>query len=164
MKRGGSLPPGEGTIMPRTRPVPRTVLIATAATTATAFALGGCAAHSSPGGRLGDPALVGTVYSGQGTANARVVVDAVGDHRESMGASWSASLIEVPTALLGGNAGCGRQVIVSSSSGTSVTAVVVGSCGSCSGYDIQLSPALFSRLAPLGQLHGSLSLTWKYVS
>jgi hypothetical protein len=78
--------------------------------------------------------------------------------------SFTASLVEVPTPLLGGNVECGKQITLTTTSGAAVTATIVGSCGSCSGSDLAVSPALFVRLASAGQYSGSIPVTWQFAN
>jgi hypothetical protein len=144
-----------------------------AALAATTLALGGCS-RAAGGGQKDERALAGTVFSGNGDDDPRVVLTALSDHvdlgvcagkdPEPLTSSWTSSLVTVPGTLLGGDSGCGEHVTVSNTSGTTVTALVVGACDSCSGADIALSPALFVKLAPLGKVDGSIAVTWKYVS
>jgi hypothetical protein len=163
--------------MKGTRPKLRvvlTALAATAGTVALGFALASSAHTFAGRGSQADPELVGVVFDGSGSQDARVVVDAVGDHFHvgtcagrdpvSLAQSWSAPLVAVPGPLLGGGAECGKQVDVTTSDGTSVVATVVGTCSGCSGDDIALSPALFRKLATWTQLSGSLAVSWKYLS
>lgn len=162
--------------MSGTRPRLRVVLTALAAaagTVALGFTLASCGRGVAGAGQA-NPELVGVVFSGSGSQDARVVLDAVGDHFHSgpcagkdpvgLAQSWSAALVAVPAPLLGGGAECGKQVDVSTAGGTTVVGTVVGTCSSCSGDDIALSPALFRRLAPWTQLRGSLPVSWKYLS
>ena len=172
---GGGADRAEGIVMDRTRPKLRVVLTALAATAATGalgLTLASCTGISG-GGSAADPELVGVVFNGSGSQDARVVLDAVGDHMHSgscagrdpvaLSQSWSAALVTVPEPLLGGGAECGKQVDVSTADGTTVVATVVGTCSGCSGDDIALSPALFRRLAAWTQLSGSLPVSWKYL-
>lgn len=159
--------------MPRTRRRLPIVLILLLAAGAAALTFSSCKGGASGTSQLGSP-QPGSTHSGHGTDDPRVVLDALGDHVDvgvcarknpvSADRSWSAPLVELPAALLDGNAGCGQQVAVSNSGGTTVTATVVGSCGSCKGADIALSPELFRRLASFGQFDGAIDLTWQYVS
>lgn len=147
--------------------------VVVAAAAVTALTLASCASRGSGGSGSGsDPGVGGATYSGQAHDDARVVLDALGDHvdlgvcarkdPESVDRSWSAPLVAVPAALLDGNAGCGQHVAVSNGSGTTVVATVVGSCDSCSGQDISLSPELFHQLASFGQFDGGITVTWRY--
>lgn len=158
-----------------TRPAARvglTVVAAAAGTAALGLTLASCGLGAT-GGQV-NPELVGVVFNGSGSQDARVVLDAVGDHFHygacadkdpvSLSQSWSASLVAVPAPLLDGNAECGKQVDVSTAGGTTVVATVVGTCSGCSGDDIALSPALFRHLASMTQLTGSLPVSWKYLS
>jgi hypothetical protein len=158
---------------PGLRRVALTALAAAAGTLALGLTLASCGRGAAGAGRQ-NPELVGVVFSGSGTQDARVVLDAVGDHFHvgacadkdpvSLSQSWSAALVAVPAPLLGGGAECGRQVEVSTAGGTTVVGTVVGTCSGCSGDDITLSPALFRRLASWTQLSGSLPVSWKYAS
>lgn len=158
--------------MPGTRPKVRIVLTATAAAALAAAALTLTSCHNEGSAAQAPPAL--TTHTGHAKDDARVVLDALGDHvdlgvcarrdPESVSRSWSAPLVAVPAALLAGNTGCGRHVLVSNTNGTSVVATVVGSCDGCSGDDISLSPELFHQLARFGQFDGSIAVTWRYES
>jgi hypothetical protein len=164
--------------MPRTRPSKRIVLITLIAfvvTAATGLTLAACKGASAAGQQQQqDVRLAGTTFTGHGSDDPRVVLYALGDHIDlgvcarkdpiSVSRSWSAPLVAVPGALLDGNAGCGQQVAVSNSNGTTVTATVVGRCSSCSGDDISLSPELFHQLAALGQFDGPINVSWRYTS
>ena len=139
---------------------------------AAALALGACS-HGSANAPGDERGLAGTVFSGNGNNDPRVVLAALGDHVDlgvcarkdpvPISESWTSPLVTVPGTLLGGNTGCGKHVTVSNAGGTTVTALVVGACSGCSGGDIALSPALFLKLAPLGKVDGSIPVTWKYV-
>jgi len=158
---------------PRRLRVLVTVLAAAVGTVGLGFTLASCG-RAAPGAGQDNPELVGVVFSGSGSQDARVVLDAVGDHFHvgtcagkdpvSLSQSWSAALVTVPAPMLGGGAECGKQVDVSTAGGTTVVGTVVGSCSGCSGDDIKVSPALFRRLAPWSQLDGSLPVSWKYLS
>jgi len=160
--------------MPRSRPRPLIVLTTSfVGAVAAALILAACSGGGSAADRSGDQQLTGT-FSGNGTDDPRVVLDALGDHLglgvcarknpQNADSSWTAPLISVPATLLDGNYGCGRQVAVSNGSGTTVTATVVGKCANCTGGDVALSPELFHQLAKFGQINGSISLTWRYIS
>jgi hypothetical protein len=160
-------------IMPRTRPRLPVVLTALLAA-APALTLAACSAGTSAAGRAEDPRLAGMSFSGHAEDDARVVFTALEDHvdvgvcarrnPERADRSWIAPLVAVPASLLDGNAGCGMQVTVSNDSGTTVTATVVGQCGSCNGDDIALSPELFHQLAGFAKLDGTIAVTWRYTS
>ncbi len=133
----------------------------------------GPAAGSALAG-VGEPAPgAQAVFAGTASMQAGVVFDALGDHvhlgtcsgRDPVGmfGSFTAYLVEVPTALLGGNAECGKQIAVTNAAGTSVKATIVGSCG-CSGSDLALSPTLYARMVSLGQHGVHIPVTWKFVS
>lgn len=157
--------------MPGTRPKLRIVLTVLVAAGLAAAVLSFTSRHS---GSAPDPRLALGTHSGHANDDARVVLDAVGDHAdlgvcarrnpEAVSRSWSAPLVALPAALLAGNAGCGRRVEVSNADGTTVTATVVGSCDGCSGEDITVSPALFHQLAGFGQFTGAITVSWRYVS
>lgn len=112
------------------------------------------------------------VFSATATLEVGVVFDAIGDHLHlgicsgrdpvNMFASFTAYLVEVPTPLLGGNVECGKHISVTNTSGRTVSATIVGSCGSCSGGDLALSPALFARLISLDQHDTTIPVTWKF--
>lgn len=119
-----------------------TALGATAGTVALGFALVSCGRAVAGEGQE-NPELVGVVFSGSGSQDARVVLDAVGDHFHvgpcagkdpvALPRSWSAALVAVPAPLLDGGAECGKRVAVSTSGGTTVVGTVVGACSGCSG-------------------------------
>jgi hypothetical protein len=145
----------------------RAALVALVALAASAGAWPAAAATggSAPDGRP-------MVFSGTGSLEAGVVFDALGDHLHlgicsghdpvSMFDSFTAYLVEVPTPLLGGNLECGKRVAVSNTAGRSVIATIVGSCGSCSGSNLALSPALYARLISMDQHDTTIPLTWKF--
>ncbi|KAG2235550.1 hypothetical protein INT48_003113 [Thamnidium elegans] len=56
---------------------------------------------------------------------------------------------------------CGKMVEITNSSGTKIRAKIVDTCPGCSKGDLDLSPAVFSKLAPLKK--GVLKIQWKYV-
>jgi len=156
-----------------TRPRVRITMAVLIATLAATLTLGACS-RGSANAQGDERSLAGTVFSGNGDNDPRVVLAALSDHvdlgvcarkdPEPVTASWTSPLVTVPGTLLAGNTGCGKYVAVSNSTGTTVTALVVGACSGCSGGDIALSPALFVKLAPLGKIDGSIQVTWKYVS
>jgi hypothetical protein len=112
------------------------------------------------------------VFSATATLEAGVVFDALGDHvhlgicsgRDPVGmfASFTAYLVEVPAPLLGGNVECGKHIAVTNTAGRTVSATIVGSCGSCSGGDLAVSPALFARLISMDQHDTTIPVTWKF--
>lgn len=126
-------------------------------------------------GGSGNPAPDGgpMVFSATGTLEAGVVFDAIGDHLHlgvcsghdpvGMFDSFTAYLVEVPRPLLGGNVECGKHISISNTSGRTVSATIVGSCG-CSGGDLALSPALFARLISMDQHDTTIPVTWKFAS
>ncbi|KAI9362374.1 RlpA-like double-psi beta-barrel-protein domain-containing protein-containing protein [Pilaira anomala] len=56
---------------------------------------------------------------------------------------------------------CGKMVEVTNSSGKKIRAKIVDTCPGCSKGDLDLSPAAFSKLAPLSK--GILKIKWRYV-
>jgi hypothetical protein len=130
----------------------------------------------------GDAASVGgsapdggpMIFSGTASLQTSVVFDALGDHLHlgtcsgrdpvSMFDSFTAYLVDVPGPMLGGNVECGKQIAVTNTGGTTVYATIVGSCGSCSGGNLGLSPALYARLITLDQHDTNIPVTWKFTS
>ena len=152
----------------------RSITAALTVVAAGAFVLGPSAgeALAGTGGAVPDGGPM--VFSGTASMQAGVVLDALGDHvhvgtcsgRDPVGmfSSFTAYLVEVPTPLLGGNVECGKQIAVTNASGTSVNATIVGSCGSCSGSDLALSPALYARMVSVDKHASSIPVTWKFVT
>lgn len=150
----------------------RPALLALAASSLLLLPIAGCAARAAHGSSTAEGA--GTVFSGSASAQASVVFDALEDYAHvgscsgqdpvGMADSFTAYLVDVPAPLLAGNAECGKQIDVTNSAGASVAATIVGSCGSCSGSDLALSPALYARLLSLGQHSGSIPVTWQFAN
>jgi len=140
------------------------MLAASAAALPAAASAGGSENPAPDGGPM--------VFSATGTLEVGVVFDALGDHlhlgicagRDPVGVfgSFTAYLVEVPTPLLGGNVECGKHIAISNTGGRTVSATIVGSCGSCSGGNLALSPALFARLISLDQHDTTIPVTWKF--
>lgn len=148
----------------------RTALFGLVALAASMTALPAAASTGDPEGP--DPDGGPLVFSATATLEVGVVFDAVGDHvhlgicsgRDPVGmlASFTAYLVEVPTPLLGGNVECGKHIAITNTAGRTVSATIVGSCGSCSGGDLALSPALFVRLITMDQHDTTIPVTWKF--
>jgi hypothetical protein len=149
----------------------RTALLTLAATGAVLLPTAGCALTAAHGSTA---VGTGTVFSGSASAETDVVLTALGDYahvgacsgRDPAGIAdtFTAYLVELPTSLLDGSAECGKQIDVANASGGSVTATIVGACGSCSGTDLALSPALYTRLLSLDQHSGSIPVTWQFAN
>ncbi|KAF8339274.1 RlpA-like double-psi beta-barrel-protein domain-containing protein-containing protein, partial [Amanita rubescens] len=54
---------------------------------------------------------------------------------------------------------CGKRIKISYS-GKTILATVADSCSGCSQYGLDLSPAAFKALAPIGA--GQIPVTWSY--
>ncbi|KAG0062954.1 hypothetical protein BGZ89_010275 [Linnemannia elongata] len=98
---------------------------------------------------------VGSGYSGKGTW----FTDSTG----SCGTSFDTNdmIVAMNEAQMGGTSMCGKSVRITSG-GKSVTARVTDTCPSqyCNSGSLDLSQAVFSKLAPLST--GVISITWEF--
>ncbi|KAF8624067.1 hypothetical protein AX15_006079 [Amanita polypyramis BW_CC] len=68
-------------------------------------------------------------------------------------------IVALSTVEYGNGLRCGQQIKINYL-GKTVTATVADSCPGCSRFSLDLSPAAFRALAPLGL--GRLPVTWSY--
>lgn len=146
-----------------------------------AAASGGSGAKVGGGAKAGGTSVGGAapdggpmILGGTASLSPSVVADALGDHVHlgicsghdpvGMFGSFTAYLVEVASPLLGGNAECGKRIAVTNSAGSTVDATIVGSCRSCSGNNLALSPILFARLLTMDQHDTTIPVSWKFVN